>query len=987
LSTHWKDRLHNWASAERLRQHENKVLLILVLLLGAIIGLVVTAFILVTENLGARIYPANGPAWHRLVFPVAGALISGILLSKSFPNARGTGIPQTKAALFLHNGFIKFRTAVGKFLVCSLTLASGISLGPEGPAVQIAGGIASSLGRRLGLSPDKVRGLVPAGCAAALAAAFNIPVSAVLFTLEEVMGDLHAPVLGSAVLSSAISWIVMHLVLGDEPLFHVPSYQLVHPIEFLFYALLGIAGGLVSVGFVKLLLWQRKHFMRLPKWTEPYQPVAGGLVCGLLGLMVPSVLGVGYNHVGEALNGQMAFKLMFLLVGMKLLATVTSYASGNSGGTFAPSLFIGAMLGGTMGSAVHTLLPDYTGSAGAYALVGMGATFVGIIRAPLTSVIMIFEITRDYSIIVPVMIANLVAFIISYRLQPVPINDALQHQDGIHLPESRREQELPMTVQAAVRLGETPLSGADTVEEALWKLEPDADAWPVARVRELLGLITRERLKQEAAQGNGARRLDQLLPVVEDPEAFISEDFPHVHLDHPLDLALRRMVKARTNVLPVVSRADVRRLVGVVTRQDIHAAYERGEEEHREVPAAVHAEEAHHAPGALLGGVAIVTLFVLILVGVVTRIYRVERQQGAQADYQTGQTLLAQGHAAEAVEQLRDALSVDRQNINYRLALGSALVADKHYGEASIYLSQVLSSDPENGRANLEAARVSAAEGDTQDAIAHYRRAVYGSWPAGAQSEAEQAHFEMAAYLAKSNMQRQAIAELVSLAEQQRATPEDKKRAGQLLIGLQAYQRAVDVLTDVLRSNDRDSEAYAALGQAQFRLGQYRIARNALQNAVKWGAAEGQVQNLLQVSKQILALDPTARGVSLSERRARSIELIRQALASLKECAAPPAPSVASAPAPPAITAPGTAAAASKPAVKGGSAAPALPSEVQPLVAQAERLLKRRPGASSRDSLEDNLSLAQELWSARQKLCGSPSPDEALVQVMALVSK
>ena len=206
-----------------------------------------------------------------------------------------------------------------------------------------------------------------------------------LFSLEEVMGDMHAPVLGSIVLSSATSWIVLHLLLGDEPLFHVPAYQLVHPVEFLFYAVLGVVGGLVSVAFVKLLLWLRKHFRRCP--SRPVVAAGGGRPAGRpAGLVLcPQVLGVGYGYVSQALNGQMVIGMMALLVVLKVVATATCYASGNAGGIFGPSLFIGAMMGGAVGGVAHLLLPDYTGSVGAYALVGMGAAFAGIIRVPLTS--------------------------------------------------------------------------------------------------------------------------------------------------------------------------------------------------------------------------------------------------------------------------------------------------------------------------------------------------------------------------------------------------------------------------------------------------------------------------------------------------------------------------------------------------------------------------------------------------------------------------
>src|SRR5215831_2288844 len=249
---------------ERIRQREDQLFLVLTLVIGAIVGLVVVAFIVVTERAGLRMYPVNGAPWRRLVTPIIGALVTGYLLYRYFPNARGSGIPQTKTALFAGDGTITLKTVIGKFCCSSASLASGIALGREGPSVHIGAGIASVLARKLRLSPEKVKALLPVGASAALAAAFNTPIAAVLFSLEEVMGDLHAPVLGSVVLSSATSWIVLHLLLGDEPLFHVPNYQLVHPVEFLVYAVLGLVGGLMSVGFVKLLLWQRGHFLKFP---------------------------------------------------------------------------------------------------------------------------------------------------------------------------------------------------------------------------------------------------------------------------------------------------------------------------------------------------------------------------------------------------------------------------------------------------------------------------------------------------------------------------------------------------------------------------------------------------------------------------------------------------------------------------------------------------------------------------------------------------
>jgi chloride channel protein, CIC family len=549
----------------KLQQREDQVFLVLALVIGALTGLAVVAFILLTERAGMRLYPVGSAGWRRLLFPVAGSLGIGYLLFRYFPNARGSGVPQTKAALFARGGRITLRTVVGKFFCTSATLASGIPLGREGPSVQVGAGIASVLGRRLGLRPEKVKALLPVGAAAAIAAAFNTPLAAVLFALEEIVGDLHAPVLGSVVLASATSWVVLRLLLGNNPLFKVPQYQLVHPLEFAIYAVLGVAGGLVSVTFTKLLLDMRERFLRFPQKTVWFQPVAGGLLVGLLGLFVPQVLGVGYGYVGDVLNGRMALSLMVLLVVLKLLAVTTSYASGNAGGIFGPALFIGAMLGGTVGTVAHRLLPAYTATAGAYALVGMGAVFAGIVRAPMTSVVMIFEMTQDYAVIVPLMIANLMSLFISSRLQRQPIYEALAVQDGIHLPSAETRHRHGQRLVTRIMHSATELLPAElSVGEALERIHSsELRTWLVTDQRGVVGVVNLQTLEREAAEG-AARALSEFVG---------GSIFPHVHPDQGLDLALERMGANQIEALPVVSRADVHKLEGVVTLRDVLDSY------------------------------------------------------------------------------------------------------------------------------------------------------------------------------------------------------------------------------------------------------------------------------------------------------------------------------------------------------------------------------------------------------------------------------
>ena len=549
-----------------LRDREEQVFLVLTLVIGALVGLAVVAFILLTERFGNKLYPAGGTGLRRLLVPVGGSLAMGYLLYRYFPDARGSGVPQTKAALYAREGNISFGTVIGKFFCTSATLASGIPLGREGPAVQVGAGIASVLGRWLGLRTERVKALLPVGATAAIAAAFNTPLAAVLFSLEEVVGDLHAPILGSVVLASATSWAMLRLLLGNNPLFHVPQYQLVHPAEFGIYAVLGVGGGLVSAAFTKLLLGMRSRFLQFPRKTLWLQPAAGGVMVGIMGWFVPQLLGVGYIYVGEALNGGMAAKLMALLLVLKLVAVATCYASGNAGGIFGPSLFLGAMLGGVVGNIANHFFPHTVGTPAAYALVGMGTAFAGIVRAPMTSVLMIFEITRDYAVIVPLMISNLVSFFISARLQPKPIYDELAHQDGIHLPRAEpRHQETERQVQQAMREATEVFPSDTTVEEALERARSsELRAWPVSDRSGVIAVVSLKRLRQLAGEGSAGKPLRELV---------VAGDFPHVHVDHPLHVALDRMGASQLDLLPVVSRANVHQLSGVATLGDILAQY------------------------------------------------------------------------------------------------------------------------------------------------------------------------------------------------------------------------------------------------------------------------------------------------------------------------------------------------------------------------------------------------------------------------------
>jgi CIC family chloride channel protein len=547
--------------SQQLRLRENQLFLILTIVVGIIAGLSAVLFSLAIDQVSHRLFGLSPSALRLFVIPPLVSLVTGVLLAKVFPDVRGSGVPQTETAYHLTGGVIAGRVPLGKFLTGVLCIGSGHSMGREGPSVQIGAGLASVVGRWLRLPPARIRDLVPVGAAGALAAAFNTPVAAVLFALEEIIGDMNAGLLGSTVVASVASVIVERSILGNEPLFHVPTYRLVHPIELLAYAGLGVIGGALSLAFCKGLLAVRQLFQRMTATTRIVQPAIGGLIIGAILLYSPAIMGVGYEYVDQALNGGLLLRTMAILCVLKLGATIVSYASGNAGGIFAPSLYIGAMAGGAVGAIVHRFAPIATADPGAYALVGMGTLFAGIIRAPMTSVFMIFEITQDYQILVPLMVANLLSFVISRRFQPVPVYHALLHQDGIHLPSPAAQA--PRTARTARQVM--------TAHDGML-LAPDltiADAWQRARAHQhpvylvgdpacLVGTVTWSDLHRLQATDNAGE------PVV----TIAQQPFVHAHPDHSMEVVLERLQESG-GLLPVVSRTNAHHLEGVITADSL----------------------------------------------------------------------------------------------------------------------------------------------------------------------------------------------------------------------------------------------------------------------------------------------------------------------------------------------------------------------------------------------------------------------------------
>jgi len=449
--------------------NERQRLLAVTILAGGLCGLAAVAFHLSIMGLEvilidhANAAPGHSWIWWTIVSPTVGGLIAGIGLTYFVPAAAGSGIPQVKVAYTLRYGLISIRETIGKFVLCALQIGSGASLGLEGPTVQVCAGVSSLLARMARLGPKNSRRLASVGMAAGIAAAFNAPIAAVTFTLEELIGDLDQTMLSGVIVAAALAAVVEHSILGTNPVFHVQgNYALDKYSSLVWYAVLGLLAAIVSVAFTDSLLGIRAWFRRLtgvPRWVHPALGGAatGGMAVAALALFhLNGIAGDPYKTLTLALTGKMTVTAMAVFCVLKLAATVSSYSSGGSGGIFAPSLFMGGMLGGAIGYLDVIVFNHPTDSIGAFAVVGMGAVFAGIVRAPMTSVLIIFEMTGGYGLVLPLMIANMSAFALARHWRHIPVYEALLAQDDIYLPHSGRpldpgdNESLPgMSVEAA----------------------------------------------------------------------------------------------------------------------------------------------------------------------------------------------------------------------------------------------------------------------------------------------------------------------------------------------------------------------------------------------------------------------------------------------------------------------------------------------------------------------------------------------------------
>jgi CIC family chloride channel protein len=575
--------------ARMARTREEHIFLLLSIFIGVISGLLVVSFRMAIEWLSVLLL-GSSPQPHQarlIVIPALAGLVIAVLTRFVFPNVRGSGINQTKAALYIHNGYISFRTVIGKFLLSALAIGSGYSLGPEDPSLQIGAGVASLISRRFGLSKARLRIFAPIGAAAGLAAAFNAPISAILFVIEEVIGQWSAAVLGSIVLAAVSSVVVARSFWGAEPMFRIPTVTLRDPRELLAYAALGVVGGFASLLFARALGYLRPKLRSQPSWSQLIQPAIAGLLVGGIGYFgLTQVMGAGYEAIDQAMHSQFLWPMLLVLALFKIIATTLSFSSGTPGGMFAPTLFIGAMLGAAVGSFEKIYFPHLTGSIGSYALVGMGVLFAAFLRAPLTSVFMVLEVSGNYSIVLPVILANTIGYVISRVLQPVPIFEQFNHEDGLYLPsmeELREESDLHL--EDAMQPVAVPiLQGSETIADTIQSLAQHKDSksavvliqcsdglWYAAKRDELEALFSDSTVTvsdKSTAAGTSAEH-----PTLTLEERLGRERTPLLFPDLPLSSALPHF--QRWPLLPITNRAMRGSLEGVVSLQDVLNRYQQ----------------------------------------------------------------------------------------------------------------------------------------------------------------------------------------------------------------------------------------------------------------------------------------------------------------------------------------------------------------------------------------------------------------------------
>ena len=548
------------------------------LLLAAIVGVVAGLGAVAVQELIAAVQwvfwgsradildsAAGAPFWRILLMPALGGLVVGPVVWFFGRDAGGHGVPEVIQALLMRGGRIRARVAAVKGVASALTLGSGGSAGREGPMIQIGASLGSQIGQIGRLGEDGMRTLVAAGAAGGLAAAFNAPIAGSLFALEVVLGDFAIASFSPVVMAGVAATAVSRAVYGDAQVFDIPTYSVMSALEFIPYALLGILAGFVAVSFTLVMYGQERVWERVtaPPWLKP---AVGGLVVGAFALLFPEVLGIGHVAMDRMLEGQVGLGLLLALVVMKIVATSLTLGSGGSGGVFVPSLFVGAALGGAVGTAVGQWAPFLHGGPGAYALVGMGAVVAATSHAPLTGIVIMFELTGDYEIILPVMLACIIATVVASSLKEESIYTQKLKWKGITLRQGREESILQhLSVRGVLQKDFLSFREDALLSEVLADaLGSRQTSFPLVCADGTVAGVMRVQDLHRALEDRGA--LESVLVAAD-----LATGAATLHEDDNVEQALEQLTETGADLLPVVDDQD--RLIGVVQAADVMERY------------------------------------------------------------------------------------------------------------------------------------------------------------------------------------------------------------------------------------------------------------------------------------------------------------------------------------------------------------------------------------------------------------------------------
>jgi CIC family chloride channel protein len=509
------------------------------------------------------------PWYFKLIIPAAGAFVVGLIIYFFSREAKGHGVPEVMEAIAIRNGVIRARVVAGKVVASALTIGSGGSVGREGPIIQIGSAIGSVIGQLFRLSKRRMQTLVGCGAAAGITAAFNTPIAGAMFAVEIILGDFAVSQLSPIVISSVTATVVSRALYGNYPAFLVPKYELVHWLELIPYALLGLIAGAVAILFIKVLYFFEDKFDAI-KVPDFYKTTVGALLLGGIGIFFPQIFGVGYGAITQALYGKMAVWLLFGLIFLKILASSLTLGSGSSGGIFAPSLFMGAMTGGFFGSIVNKLFPDITAGPGAYALVAMSAVVAATTHAPITAILIIFEMTGDYKIILPLMIATIISLVIT-KSQEGSIYTLKLMKRGINLHQGKEINVLKsMKVKNVMRPSIEILSPETSMTDVIEK-------FMTSEHHEFYIKDDKGKIAEKISQVE----LGAIAPEYEALKDFVlakdiaTPNMTVVNEKDNLDLVMREFGKENISEIPVVSSSDPTKILGTVWRLDVITAYNK----------------------------------------------------------------------------------------------------------------------------------------------------------------------------------------------------------------------------------------------------------------------------------------------------------------------------------------------------------------------------------------------------------------------------